>query len=158
MAEFALLIDGVFQKIEHYADRPPNIEHKKVGWYPVIREFGEPFVGLDGDNYFIRKVDPATLPPPVPAVISDRQFFQQLAVMGLVTEQAAEEAVAAGVLPPSLLELIEMLPEQARFPARMLLKGATQFYRAHEMTDTIAWLYGWDAATVDDLFRSAAAL
>lgn len=158
MAEFALLINGTVQEIRPLPERPVDIPHKNVAWFPVIREYGEPFNGVEGGAYFIRTVDPATLPPPVPFVISDRQFFEQMAVSGLATEAEAEAAVATGTLPASLAELVALLPEQAQFKARMLLKGATQFYRQHEMTDTIAWLYGWSEAQVDDFFRAAGQL
>lgn len=159
MASFALYIDGVFQRIDRREERPPNIEHKKVAWYPVFNEFGdEPFTGIVKDRHIIRTIDPATLPPPVPEWISDRQFFQQLAIIKLISEAEAEDAVASGVIPSSLAELVELLPEQARHPTRMLLKGATVFQRQHEMTDTIAWLYGLDGAAVDAIFRAAAEL
>lgn len=158
MAEFALLISDAFQEIRTLPERPVSIPHKGVAWFPVVRKYGEPFEGVEGDTYFIRTVDPATLPPPVPIVISDRQFFEQMAAAGLATEAEAEAAVATGTLPASLAELVALLPEQAQFKARMLLKGATQFYRQHEMTDTIAWLYGWSETQVDDFFRDAGQL
>lgn len=158
MNEFALYIGGVFVELRRYDTRPADIAHKSVAWYPVVREYGVPGSTLENGTHYIRTVDPATLPAPVPSSISDRQFFQQLAVQKLITEAEAEDAVAPGTIPASLAALIEFLPEQARHPARMLLKGATVFDRDHEMTDTIAWLYGFDTAAVDDLFRSAAAL
>lgn len=158
MAEFALLTSGTFQEIRRLPERPVDIPHKGVAWFPVVREYGSPFEGVEGDTYFVRTIDPATLPPPVPFMISDRQFFEQMTAAGLATEAEAEAAVATGTLPASLAELVELLPTQAQFRARMLLKGATQFYRQHEMTDTIAWLYGWSDAQVDDFFRAAADL
>lgn len=158
MAEFALCHLGVFQEIRQLPERPKHIPHKGFTWFPVVREFGEPFEGVVDDAYVIRTVDPATLPPSVPPSVSDRQFFQQLAVLGVITEDAAEAAVATGTLPEAMVELVAMLPEQAQFPARMMLKGATTFYRHHEMTDTIAWLYGWTSDQIDDLFRNASDL
>ncbi len=158
MAEFALCIGGVFQETRQLPERPKHIPHKSITWFPVLREYGEPFEGVEDDTYFVRTVDPATLPPPVPGAISDRQFFQQLAVMGVVSETDAEAAVATGTLPTAMVELVSLLPEPAQFPARMLLKGATTFYRQHEMTDTITWLYGWTGDQVDQLFRDASAL
>lgn len=158
MAEFALYIKGDFKEIRQYAEKPENIKHKGVAWYPVAWEYGEPYVGLEKGSHVIRKADPETLPLPVPDAISDWQFFQQLAVMGLITEQEAEDAVASGTLPATLAALVEMLPEQARFSARMLLKGSTTFRRDHDMTDTIAWLYGFDSDAVDELFRAAGSL
>ena len=155
MAEFALLKLGEFQEIRQLEYRPKHIPHKGLTWFPVVREFGDPFEGVVDDVYVIRTVDPATLPPPVPSAISDRQFFQQLAAAGVISEADAEAAVATGTLPAAMVELVEMLPEQARFAARMMLKGATTFYRHHEMTDTLAWLYGWTPEQTDDVFRSA---
>lgn len=158
MTEYALYIAGQFREVRRLAERPVDIPHKDVTWHPVVREYGKPGASLEDGTHYIRTVDPATLPPPVPSSISDRQFFQQLAVMKLITEQEAEDAVAAGTIPTSLAALVELLPEQARHGARMLLKGATVFERRHEMTDTIAWMYGFDAAAVDQLFRDASAL
>lgn len=158
MTDFALYIVDEFKELRRYETQPADIAHKGVAWYPVVFEYGEPGASLEDGVYYIRTVDPATLPPPVPSSISDRQFFQQLAIQGLITEQEAEDAVAPGTAPASLAALIEFLPEQARHPARMLLKGATVFERQHEMTDTIAWLYGFDSDDVDDLFRAAASL
>lgn len=158
MTEFALYIGGEFRELRVYDAKPDDIAHKKVSWCPVVREYGNPGVSLERGTHYIRTVDPSTLPPPVPVSISDRQFFQQLAAMKLITEDEAEAAVATGTLPASLAELVELLPEQARHPARMLLKGATVFERAHEMTDTIAWLYGFTKDEVDDVFREASKL
>lgn len=158
MSEFALVVSGQLLETRNLPERPPNIEHKSVEWFPVVREYGESFTGVDGDSYVFRTVDPATLPAPVPQSISDRQFFQQLAIQDVITEQEAENAVAIGEIPAAMTALIEMLPEQARFDARMTLKGATVFERHHEMVDTIAWLYGWTSEQVDDLFRAAGAL
>lgn len=95
---------------------------------------------------------------PVPAIISDRQFFQQLAVMGEITEEEAEDAVATGAIPAVLLSLVDTLPAEQRFAARMMLRGATQFSRSHPFIDFLAAQHGWSSAQVDDLFRAAAAL
>lgn len=105
----------------------------------------------------VEEIADPEVPVSVPSVISDRQFFQQLAVLNIITEQEAEDACAA-ILPASLVALVDMLPEQARFSARMLLKGATEFKRRHEMTDTIAWLYGWTEEQVDAFWIAAGAL
>jgi hypothetical protein len=53
--------------------------------------------------------DPYVAPPPVPASITDRQFFQQLAVQGIIT-QADALAANAAVLPAPLLTLIDAMP------------------------------------------------
>lgn len=157
MNEFACLIGGVFSRFERRRDRPADAPHKGVAWYLVRREFGAAFEGVKGDEYVIQTVDPATLPPPVPSVVSDRQFFEELAYRGTITQQEAEDAVATGMLPAAMTDLVAMLPEQAQFSARMMLKGATQFFRNHEMTDTLAWLYGWTPEQTDDVWRAASA-
>lgn len=54
MAEYALVIGGVFIETRHYGERPPHILHKSVQWFPVLREEGEEFGGVIGDEYVIR--------------------------------------------------------------------------------------------------------
>jgi hypothetical protein len=48
-------------------------------------------------------------PVSVPQSISDRQFFQQLAVQGIIS-QADALAANAAVIPPALLTLINAMP------------------------------------------------
>lgn len=93
----------------------------------------------------------------VPASISDRQFFQQLAVEGIISE---EEALAsnAAVIPPPLVAIINGLPENQKFKAKMLLSGATVFERNHPMTVVIGQAYGWTTTQIDDFFRAASQL
>lgn len=95
---------------------------------------------------------------PVPPVISDRQFFQQLAMAGLITEAEALAAVQTGTLPAAILTYIDRLPVEQRFPAKMLLTGATQFERANPLVDAFGAMYGMDKEQIDDLWRVAAAL
>ena len=73
MNEFALLIDGEFKKLRVYDEKPDDIRHKLVTWHSVIRCYGEPFEGLEGDVWVIRTVDPATLPQGIPHSITPRQ-------------------------------------------------------------------------------------
>lgn len=93
-----------------------------------------------------------------PPSISDRQFFQQLAIDLVVSEDEAEAAVATGTIPIAMLALIDTLPSVQRFGARMMLKGATVFERHHPLIETIGTLYSWTDEQIDDLFRNAAAL
>ena len=48
----------------------------------------------------------------VPAIVSDRQFFQQLALMGIISEKEALAAVGPGTLPAALAAMIESLPPE----------------------------------------------
>jgi hypothetical protein len=101
---------------------------------------------------------PPPQPEPVPSTISDRQFFQQLAVGGLITESEALAAVQTGTLPAALVAFIDQLPAEQQFPARMLLTGATSFERAHPLTDAFGSMYGMNGEQVDQLWRDAAKL
>jgi hypothetical protein len=102
--------------------------------------------------------DPYVAPPaPVPASISDRQFFQQLAVLGIITQDDALASNAA-VIPPPLLTIIDGMPAEQQFAAKMLVGGATVFERNHPMTIAIGTAYGWTSSQVDDFFRAASLL
>lgn len=100
--------------------------------------------------------DPTKQPPP--SVTSDRQFFQQLAVQGTITQDEAIAAVATGTLPASMVALVNSLPLDQQFSANMLLKGATSFERSHPMVPVLGQLYGWNAAQLDALWTAAALL
>lgn len=97
-------------------------------------------------------------PAPVPNEISDRQFFQQLAIMGLITEADAIAAVATGTLPPAMAGFIDQLPADQRFAARMALQGATTFVRSNPLVETFGEMQGMTPEQIDDLWREAAQL
>ncbi len=97
-------------------------------------------------------------PAPVPSQISDRQFFQQLAISGTITQSEALAAVKVGTIPASLQAIIDAMPADRQFNAEMLVVGATVFARAHPMTVAIGTAVGMTAGQVDDFFRAAVAL
>ena len=97
--------------------------------------------------------------PVVPTVISDRQFFQQLAAQGTITPLEALDAVKIGAIPLALQTQIDVLPTAAeRFSATMLVAGGTQFERAHPTTAQLGTLMGWSASDLDSLWTAAAKL
>jgi hypothetical protein len=102
--------------------------------------------------------DPLAVPVALPATISDRQFFQQLALDGEITEAEALAAVATGTVPAALVAVIESLQPSDQFAANMFLQGATVFERGHPMTLVLAALMGWNANMLDALWTNAAAL
>lgn len=104
----------------------------------------------------IGSVDPE--PQAVPSSISDRQFAQQLAVLGTITEAEALAWAARGELPGAMEMAIAALPEEARFGARMLLSSATTYERNHPLVGALADLLGYDDSELDDLWRAAAIL
>lgn len=61
MNEFALFRDGNLVETRYFDERPANIPHKGVAWYPVQRVAGEPSTGIVGDAYVV-----STPPPVVP--------------------------------------------------------------------------------------------
>ncbi|MCW2242275.1 tail fiber assembly protein [Azospirillum canadense] len=97
-------------------------------------------------------------PPPVPTSISDRQFFQQLATVGIISQAEALAAVKTGAIPAALAGILDALPDDQKFAAEMLLSGATTFERAHPLSVAIGTARGMTAAEVDAFFRAAAAL
>ena len=100
----------------------------------------------------------AAPPPPVPGSVSDRQFFQALALGGMITEAEALAAVQTGALPPAFEAFVAALPSGEQFGARMALSGATIFRRDHPLTAAFGAASGKSPAEIDDLFRLAASL
>jgi hypothetical protein len=86
MIEYALLINNVFKEFRYYSEKPENIPHKKVTWHLVVREFGNPFEGLEQNNWVVRKIDPSTIPPSVPSSITPRQCRLLLLKKGLLSQ------------------------------------------------------------------------
>lgn len=102
--------------------------------------------------------EPVEPQPNSVADISDSQFFQALALREEITEAEALEAVGPGVIPPAMDALIDQLPQDQRFAARMLIRGATTYERQHPIADLIRSLYGWSIEDTDDFWRFAATL
>ncbi|WP_232629170.1 hypothetical protein [Methylobacterium sp. Leaf118] len=96
---------------------------------------------------------------PVPPIISDRQFAQRLAEIGIITRDEALAFVKRGDVPAALQAAIDAIPGEAdRFAADMQVSGATVFERSHPSTLALAQALGWSSAQMDDLWRRAAAL
>lgn len=124
-------------------------EEVEAGWADAM-------VALSEEDATSALTDQST--PTVPAEISDRQFFQQLAVMGLITEDEAIAAVATGTLPPAMVGFIDQLPAEQRFAARMALQGATTFLRSNPLVATFGAMQGMTSDDIDNLWRAAFAL
>jgi hypothetical protein len=94
----------------------------------------------------------------VPQIISDRQFFQQLAVAAMITDAEALAAVKTGDIPEAMETFIDALPADQQFAARMVLCGATQFSRNHSLVEQFGEANGMTSDQVDDLWIAAAKL
>lgn len=117
----------------------------------IVWENGKP---VERDESYVQ-IPITSLPVPE---ISDRQFFQALAIHGAITEAEALDAVGPGIIPPAMEALIDQLPEEQRFAARMLIRGATRYERQHPIADLIRGLYGWSVEDADKFWRFAATL
>lgn len=88
--------------------------------------------------------------------ITRRQFFQQLAVQSIITN---DEALASGVtIPAALARLIGGMPSDQQFNAKMLVMYAPEFLRDHPVTVAIGKAFGWDGARIDAFFNAASRL
>lgn len=105
----------------------------------------------------------AIIEPPVtelvPDEISRRQFFQYLAVLGIISRQEALAALQSGAIPAPLQAIIDQLPtEDDQFEAQMFIIGAQNFNRLHPLSDTVRIALGWTVEQKDDFWREASKL
>jgi hypothetical protein len=132
-----------------FAELVANKNTKAEGW----AEIPPPSAGQywDGSQW--------VSPPPYVPDVSDRQFFQQAAILGIITQAEALAAVKVGAIPASLQAIVNAIPdEEQKFAADMMLSGATIFQRAHPMTEAIGAAYGWTSQQIDEFFIAASAL
>ena len=103
--------------------------------------------------------EPTPEPEPyVPETISDRQFFQALAIRELITKAEALAAVSTGTLPAAMEAMLAGMSDDEEFAARMLLQGATTFKRSHPLTQAFGSGFGMTPEQIDELWIEADAL
>lgn len=124
----------------------------------MVRFWGDEWSIVDQEGYDAALAAMQPPEPPLQNEISDRQFFQALAMAGMISQAEALEAVKTGTLPAAFEAFISALPDEQEFPARMLLSGATTYSRSHPLTDAFGAMNGMTPEQVDDLWRMAAAL
>ena len=139
MNEYALLIDNQFREIRRYVEKPEDIPHKLVTWLPVVREYGEPFEGLENGVWAVRTTDPATLPPLVPYSVTPRQCRLVLAQQGLLSQ--VEQMIAS--------------QDEA---ARITWEYALEFRRDDPLLNQLAISLGLTSEQIDQFFIAAAQL
>jgi hypothetical protein len=112
-----------------------------------------------GQQVYDRKTKTFSAPKsPVPPTLSDRQFFQALALKKIITEKEALAAVGVGMIPPILLAVVDAMPAKDKFAGTMFLTGTTIFSRDHVVIDALQNNLKWTTEQMDDLWRSAGAL
>lgn len=103
--------------------------------------------------------EPETETPTVPLTISDRQFFQQAAILGIISQPEALAAVQTGTIPPVLQSIVDGIQDPTeKFAATMLLAGATVFERNHPFTNAVGAALGWSNEQIDQFFIAASNL
>lgn len=133
-----------------------NAFHANAGFVDAAKSTEIGMLYVDGE--FAPAPDPGAGDSPPPASISDRQFAQQLAVLGTISEAEALAWAARGELPDALEAAIAALPEPDRFAARMLMSSATFYERSHPLVATLSARLGYDAAALDAIWRAAVIL
>ncbi len=83
MAKFALFVGDQFKRVRDFPERPVDIPHKNVKWYPVVREVvdnsTQPYTNtnttrqVEGDNYVIRKTISDMSQAEIDAFMEDRK-------------------------------------------------------------------------------------
>jgi hypothetical protein len=97
MSEYALLINGVLKEFRYFAEQPQNIPHKDIVWLPVLREYGEPFEGIENNNWVIRISDPSLNPPSSITPRQCRLFLLQQGLLNQVEEIISQQDKATQI-------------------------------------------------------------
>ena len=102
---------------------------------------------------------PDSLDVYVPDTISDRQFFQQASILGVISQAEALAAVQTGTIPPVLQSIVDGIQNSSeKFAATMLLAGATVFERNHPFTNAVGNALDWSSEQIDQFFIDASKL
>lgn len=96
-------------------------------------------------------------PPQIISPISRRQFFQQAAISGIISESEALAAVTTGALPAAITAYISTLPADQQFGAKMLF-SVGEFVRSSPMANAFGQTLGLTPEQIDAFFTAAAAL
>lgn len=102
---------------------------------------------------------PFTPPAPkVPEVISDRQFYQQLALGGTITQAEALAYVKTGTLPATLAAVVATLTPDQQFAVQMQIIGSVEYQRHNPTVMMLATALGWTDTQLNALWTAAALL
>lgn len=117
-------------------------------------------IGNIGDSYNGTTFTPLESPPaptPVPEILSRWQFLAVAALSGIITQEAAQAALA-GTMAPPFVDFLATLPPDRQFPAAMLLGGAQEFHRHHPLVQEFLTAKGMTEAEADAIWVQGAAL
>lgn len=118
-----------------------------MGWVKI-----DPLAGIgwayDGETF----TPPPPPTPTVPESVDRRQILTGLALVGWITEAEAEAALTVGARPAAVDAVINALPEDHRFHARMKWAGFKNAYRDDDMVAALAVIEGKTPQEVDEFF------
>ena len=101
----------------------------------------------------------ANISAPAVNVISDRQFYQGLALRGFCTPAEALDAVRTGALPAGLRTFVDAVADaDQRWATEMLLSGAKEFCRDHAFVAEIGAWAGLNTQALDAFWAQCSAL
>jgi hypothetical protein len=95
-------------------------------------------------------------PPPSPAQVSSRQFWTQMAVQGLISENEAVDALG-GNIPNAVKQYINGLPANQKFVARMFFEAPT-FERYKRAASDLQTCFSLTPSVIDQFFQNASLL
>lgn len=151
---WALVIDGIVTEVTDID--PDGRFHPSLRWEKCSASV-QPGWTFDGSK-FAAPVEPEQPLDQVPDEISRRQFFQQLAVLEIITRQEALDALD-GAIPAPLQTIIDQLPtDDDKFNAQMLVKGAQNFNRTNPLAEIVRQAMQWTVEQKDNFWRDAAKL
>lgn len=138
----------------------PTLTATQYSSYDGVEQIsGQWFTKYIAVDYTAEQIAAAQAAQRVGMNISDRQFFQQAAIAGVITQAEALAAVQTGTIPSVLAAIVDSIPDAAqKFAAQMLLAGATEFSRTHPLTDAIGAALTWTPEQIDQFFSAAAQL
>lgn len=139
MTEYAIVDNEEFVAFRNFDEVPVLTGKPYRKFLPVVREYGEPFEGIENNQWVIRKVDPSTLPEPVPQSVSPRQARLALDAIGKLEE--VEAAVA-----------------QADRSVRIAWEFSLEVRRDQLELVSIASELGFTDKDIDELFKAASKL
>lgn len=159
MARFAL-VHPASNRIAQIAPEPFDVSADFI-WVDISArpESDEQFLaGEWRDGEFTLPPPQPPWVPPVPQIISRRQFFQAAAGRGMITQPEALDAVRHGEIPVLMQQGIDTLSSEEKFAAEMLLSGAGEFDRTHPLVAKFGETMSMPPAALDELWREAAIL
>jgi len=94
MNEYALVVNDDLREIKFFENKPPDIPHKGIRWFAVIRQDGdEDSTTIENDNVVItKKVVVPPPPPPPPTRVRTYTVVRRIEAKG---KEAIDKAVAA---------------------------------------------------------------